>query len=142
MAFLFQGANQPFHITILDGDGNVTPIADIKDIVISLYLETNYKRYIHWGLNPDPGITGGENLVLYKRYSISGGDDIDSQNMVSSGTGDDAGFDFYLQSEDTLLMPPGRYITQITYNTTNAPLAGGENTIVKGALITIKKSLT
>lgn len=135
MAFLFQGANQQFRISVKDGNGNVIQTADINDIVISLYLETNYKRYIHWGLNPDPGITDPDGLY------VRNPDGLTTQSMVSSGTGDDAGFDFYLQSEDTLLMPSGRYIAQITYNTTNAPLAGGKNTIVKGALITIKKSL-
>ena len=140
---MFQGENATFKIILKDDAGDTIDPTNIVDIVASLYLESNYKRYVHWGLKPDPTVTPPENPEnpnidgLYDRDP----DGLTTRSMVTSGTGDDAGFELYLQSEDTLIMPPGRYIIQITYNTTNAPLAGGENSTQKGALLTLKKAL-
>jgi hypothetical protein len=133
---MFQGENSRFLIKLRDANGDVILPVNINDIVASLYLESNYKRYIHWALSPDPGISNPDGL--YDRDP----DGLISLQIVDNGlTGDDAGFELYLQTEDTLNMPAGRYIIQVTYNTTEGGLVGGENSIQKGALFTLKKAI-
>lgn len=147
---MFQGENTKFLIKISDDSGTIVDPSSIRDITASLYLESNYKRYVHWILNPEPNDRPTYNLDgLYDYWNIDSGpnenlptNDGYSRNMVDNGsTGSDGGFELFLQSADTLIMPPGRYIIQITYNTIQGGLDGGENSTQKGALLTLKKAL-
>jgi len=136
---VFQGENLLFSIILKDNDGVAIPTSEINDIVATLYLEYNDKPYFHFGLDPDPNIPV-DTEGLYDRNPIW---TIPVSGVTSPITAipEDDAFSFAITSTQTNALKPGRYIIQITYNTTNGSFTDNKNSIQKGALLSISKGV-
>jgi len=131
---IFQGENLSFTIVLKDEDNAVIPVTSVNDIVALLYLESNKKPYIYWAYDAGSSIYPRPYVSSTTPTIVLTAKDMEA-NLTSNG------FLFELLSADTAILPPGRYIIQISYNTTNAALSEDKNSIQKGALVSILKSV-
>ena len=119
---IFQGENLSFRIVLKDENGDTILTSEVDDISAKLYNETNNKIYV--------------------LYELTGNSDTGPLDRTIADDTDAYLFELY--AADSITMPPGRYIVQITYKVTDTLFPEDNNkkiTIQKGALISIMKAI-